>query len=53
MYTDPNMGGLISQALVAIAGVGMLILYTFSGKIRQFIARLRRSTRKDEGEEQE
>ena len=53
MYIDPNSGGLISQILVAITGLGMVILYAFSGKIRQFLARLRRAARKDEGEEQE
>jgi hypothetical protein len=53
MYIDPNTGGIVFQVLaaafVAVSGVLMI----FSGRIRQAIARLRRSARKDKGEEQE
>jgi hypothetical protein len=53
MYIDPNTGGVLFQALAA-AFVGISgALLMFSGKIRQAIARLRRSTRKDKGEDQE
>lgn len=53
MYIDPNTGGMLFQALaaafVAISGV----LLVFSGKIRGFIAQLRRKLRKDKTEDQE
>ena len=53
MYIDPNTGGIVFQVLaaafVAISGV----LMVFSGKIRQGIAKLRRSARKDKDAEQE
>lgn len=53
MYIDPNTGGVLFQALagvlVAISGV----LFVFSRKIKEGIARLRRRTRKDEEENQE
>ena len=53
MYIDPNTGGVLFQALAAIfVGISAMLL-TFSGKIRQTIARLRRSVRKDKGEDQE
>lgn len=53
MYIDPNTGGMLFQALAAgfVAIMGALLV--FSGKIRQGFARLRRSMRKDKGEEQE
>ena len=53
MYIDPNTGGILFQALAAgfLAIVGVLML--FSGRIRQTIAKLRRSMRKDKGEDQE
>jgi LPXTG-motif cell wall-anchored protein len=48
MYIDPNTGGVLFQALagalVAISGV----LFVFSRRIREGIARLRRRMRKDE-----
>jgi len=51
MYIDPNTGGVIFQALaaafVAISGV----LLIFSGKIRGYIARLRRRARNDDKDE--
>ena len=51
MYIDPNTGGILFQALAAafIAVSGVLLV--FSGKIRGFISRLRRRTRKDETED--
>jgi LPXTG-motif cell wall-anchored protein len=50
MYIDPNTGGVLFQALagalVAISGV----LFVFSRKIREGIARLRRRIRNDKEE---
>ncbi len=53
MYVDPNTGGMLFAALVGIFGVVSGMLMAFSGKIRQGFAKLRRSMRKDKGEEQE
>jgi len=53
MYIDPNTGGIIFQALAAAFVVISGVLLVFSGKIRQTIARIRRSKRKDEDEDQE
>ena len=48
MYIDPNTGGVLFQALavalMAISGV----LFVFSRRIKEGIARLRRKARKDE-----
>ena len=53
MYIDPNVGGVLFQALaVAFAFVTGLIL-VFSSKIRAGIARLRRFFRKDDGQTEE
>ena len=50
MYIDPNTGGVLFQALagalVAVSGV----LFVFSRRIKEGIARLRRRARKDEEE---
>lgn len=53
MYIDPNSGGMLFQVLAALFGGIMVFFYAFSGKIRQAIAKLRRSTRKDNDEEQQ
>ena len=53
MYIDPNTGGVLFQALAAVFVGVSAVLLTFSGKIRQAIARLRRSTRKAKGQDQE
>ena len=51
MYIDPNTGGMLFQILaVGLAAVSGVLLI-FSRKIRETIARMRRSSRKDEGEE--
>ncbi len=51
MYIDPNTGGILFQALaVGLAAISGVLLI-FSRKIREGIARLRRSSRKDESEE--
>ena len=53
MYIDPNTGGILFQALAAafLAVSGLLLV--FSGRIRQTIAKVRRSMRKDKGQDQE
>jgi len=51
MYIDPNTGGILFQALaIGLAAISGVLLI-FSRNIRQFFARLRRGSRKDEGEE--
>ena len=50
MYIDPNTGGIVFQALAAAFVAVSGILMVFSGKIRQGIAKIRRSMRKDGGE---
>ncbi len=51
MYIDPNTGGILFQALAAVFVALSGILLVFSGRIRGFISRLRRRTRKDETED--
>ena len=51
MYIDPNTGGILFQALAALFAVASGVLLLFSGRIRQYIARLRRRFRKDQDEE--
>lgn len=53
MYIDPNTGGVLFQALAAAFAVISVTLLSFSGRIRQSIARLRRKLRKDQNEDQE
>ena len=53
MYIDPNTGGILFQALAAGFVVISGVLLFFSGRIRQAFAKLRRSMRKDKGEDQE
>ena len=36
MYLDPGFGGMLLQAIVAIAAVGSGIVYSFRKKIRGF-----------------
>ncbi len=50
MYIDPNTGGILFQALAGVLAVLTGVLLVFSRNIRQFFSRLRRSTRKDEEE---
>jgi uncharacterized iron-regulated membrane protein len=50
MYIDPNTGGILFQALAGLLAVFSGVLLVFSKNIRQWIARIRRSTRKDEEE---
>ena len=52
MYIDPNTGGVLAQALlgalVAVSGV----LFIFSRKIKEGVARLRRRARNNEEDAQ-
>ena len=48
MYIDPNTGGILFQALAGLLAVASGVLFFFSRNIRQWIARLRRHSRKDE-----
>jgi len=50
MYIDPNTGGILFQALAGVLAVFTGVLLVFSRNIRQFFSRLRRSTRKDQEE---
>ena len=47
MYIDPNTGGILFQALAGIVAAVSGVLFFFSRRIREGIARLRRR-RKDE-----
>ncbi len=53
MYIDPNTGGILFQALTAAFAVVSVILLSFSGRIRHFIALMWRRIRKDQSEDQE
>jgi hypothetical protein len=53
MYIDPNTGGILFQALLAVFAAASGVLLLFSGRIRGFVARLRRKLQKDKGEGQE
>ena len=50
MYIDPNTGGILFQALAGLLAVLSGVLLVFSKNIRQWIAGLRRRSRKDEEE---
>ena len=53
MYIDPNTGGMLFQVLAASLAVASGILLVFSGQIRRYFARFRRTVRKDKDEEQD
>lgn len=53
MYIDPNTGGLLAQALIALFVAGSGAVLFFSRNIREGIAKLRRKMRKEKDEEQE
>lgn len=52
MYIDPNTGGVLAQALIAIFAVFSGVFLMFSSKIKAGIAKLRRKNR-DDGETRE
>ena len=45
MYVDPNSGGMLFQALLVMFGVLSAAILIFSGRIRLYIAKLRRQIR--------
>ena len=51
MYIDPNTGGMLFQILAASLAAISGVLLIFSRRIREWFARMRRSSRKDESEE--
>jgi hypothetical protein len=52
MYIDPNTGGILFQALAGILAAVSGVLFVFSRRIREGIARVRRKMRGGE-EDQE
>jgi len=51
MYIDPNSGGMLFQVLAIMFGTLSAIVLFFSGRIRLFLARFRRSGRESAAEE--
>jgi hypothetical protein len=51
MYIDPNTGGILFQALAGILAVFSGVMLAFSRNIRQWLSRLRRNHRDDEGQD--
>ena len=51
MYIDPNTGGVLFTFLATAFGAVTTIIFVFSRKIREGIAKMRRGSRKDEAEE--
>lgn len=47
MYIDPNTGGMLFQILAASLALFSGFILLMSGKIRSFVARIRRSFRKN------
>lgn len=47
MYVDPNTGGMLFQLLAASFVLISGFILVFSGKIRMFFARLRRSNKQE------
>ena len=52
MYIDPNTGGILFQALAGVLIAVSGVLFIFSRKIKEGVARLRRRARNDENENQ-
>jgi len=52
MYIDPNTGGMLFQVLATAFALFSGLILLFSGKIRAFIARTRRSVREGHEDEQ-
>jgi len=53
MYIDPNTGGILFQVLAGAFAVISGVLFLFSRKIREGIARMRRRARKDDDDVQQ
>jgi hypothetical protein len=52
MYIDPNTGGMLFQILAASLALFTGAILLFSSKIRAFAARLRRSARGEQPEQE-
>jgi hypothetical protein len=52
MYIDPNTGGILFQALTGVLIAVSGVLFIFSRKIKEGIARLSRRARNDDNETQ-
>ena len=50
MYIDPNSGGMIFGWLLGAFGLISGLLLVFSGRIRQYIAKVRRKARESKEE---
>lgn len=53
MYIDPNSGGMLFQALLVVFGLISGTVFIFSSKIKMTFARLMRSIREKDGENEE
>lgn len=51
MYIDPNTGGIIFQVLAIAFTAFSGVILVFSGRIKMFIAKLRRKNRERDEEE--
>ena len=51
MYIDPNTGGMLFQVLATSLALFSGLVLLFSGKIRAFMARFRRSMREESSED--
>ncbi len=50
MYIDPNTGGMLFQVLAVVFATLSAVVLFFSGKIRTYIAKLRRKARESSQE---
>lgn len=50
MYIDPNVGGMLFQALAVVFTAVTGLVFVFSRRIRSGVARLRRRFRNSKGE---
>lgn len=53
MYIDPNSGGMLFQLLAGLLGAITGIFLLFSGKIKTYVAKLRRAAREKNENKQE
>ena len=53
MYIDPNTGGILFQALAGVFVALSGLIFIFSRKIKEGVAKMRRRSREDKEETQE